>query len=132
MLKLEFPFPNLPAAYILSAMGNARQHLRWAIAYWISRTLSTLGGLVPTFVWYALSVPVAEVCWRVMRPQRRRLIENLRRVVGDQAATATARRVFHNWARYVIDFYELPLLGHDTIERRFRYPEWPRLHLRCW
>src|SRR6266545_4478785 len=102
-------------------MTQPRTSLRWALACWISRSLTAFGRVVPTAVWYAVAIPVVEVCFLVMRPQRRRLIENLRRVVGDEGAEATARKVFHAYARYVIDFYQLPQLGKQALERRMEF-----------
>ncbi|HEX5139537.1 MAG TPA: hypothetical protein VFX19_01210 [Dehalococcoidia bacterium] len=108
-------------------MGVAWQDLRWFIAYWISRTGARLGRYLPTRVWYALSIPFAEACFAVMRHKRRSLIENLTRVVGEAEAEQAARRVFRNFARYVIDFYQLPSLDKDVLRRRIVFNDWARL-----
>jgi KDO2-lipid IV(A) lauroyltransferase len=104
-----------------------RVHLRWCLAYWISRTGTALGRFLPARVWYALAIPVADICFLLARKKRRILIENLKRVVGDAAAEQAARQAFRNFGRYVIDFYQLPSLGGGALEKRLDFQNWQRL-----
>jgi KDO2-lipid IV(A) lauroyltransferase len=108
-------------------MSRAWANLRWSLAYLISRAGTAAGRLLPTAVWYALSAPIADVCFLLARRPRRFLVENLRHVVGDAEAEATARRVFRNYARYVIDFYQLPSLGRSALNERIHFQDWQRL-----
>lgn len=105
----------------------ATQDLRWFIAYWISRIGARLGPFLPTSVWYALAWPFAELCYAVMFTRRRTIRQNLARVVGEAAAPAATRRVFHNFARYVIDFYQLPRLSKHALRRRMDFDDWEPL-----
>jgi KDO2-lipid IV(A) lauroyltransferase len=47
--------------------------------------------------------------------------------VGKREADAAARRVFRNFAKYIIDFYQLPSLGRDSLRQRIRFDEWQAL-----
>jgi KDO2-lipid IV(A) lauroyltransferase len=109
-------------------MSPSWRHLRWFLAYWISRTGVFLGRYIPAPFWYALADPIADVCYLLMRRQRRVLQENLRRVVGADEAPAAARHVFRNFARYVIDFYQLPSLGKDALCNRIEFHDWRHLN----
>jgi KDO2-lipid IV(A) lauroyltransferase len=53
---------------------------------------------------------------------------NLSRVVGEKQAPAAGRRVFRNFARYVIDFYQLPSLSRDALCRRIEFHDWRNLN----
>jgi phosphatidylinositol dimannoside acyltransferase len=108
-------------------MMAASRDLRWFIAYRISRIGARLGPFLPTSVWYALAWPFAELCYLLMFKRRRTVRDNLARVVGDAEAPAATRRVFHNFARYVIDFYQLPRLSKDALRRRMDFEDWQRL-----
>ncbi|HLF71185.1 MAG TPA: hypothetical protein VI759_03415, partial [Dehalococcoidia bacterium] len=109
-------------------MRFAPSHFRWSIAYWISRLGAAVGRFLPTSFWYALAVPIAGVCWLVMARQRRIVTANLAPVVGERAASRASRGVFRNYARYVIDFYQLPSLGRESLCGRIDFNEWPRLN----
>jgi lauroyl/myristoyl acyltransferase len=109
-------------------MSAPWRNARWFVAYWISRTGAFLGRFLPAQFWYALADPVADVCFFFMRRQRRVLQENLARVVGPEEAPAAARRVFRNFARYVIDFYQLPSLGKDDLCNRIEFHDWRNLN----
>lgn len=103
------------------------RNLRWFVAYWISRTGAVLGRYIPAGFWYTLADPIADLCYVFMRQKRRVLRANLRRVVGEKDATAAGRRVFRNFARYVIDFYQLPSLSKDALCRRIEFHDWRHL-----
>jgi KDO2-lipid IV(A) lauroyltransferase len=109
-------------------MSRTWRNLRWSSAYWISRTGALLGRYVPAWVWYTLAVPIADACYFLM-PARRRVLEaNLARVVGPAEAPAAARRVFRNFARYVIDFYQMPFMDKDALCRRMEFHDWRNLN----
>jgi phosphatidylinositol dimannoside acyltransferase len=109
-------------------MSDRWRHLRWFLAYWISRTGAFLGRFIPAPFWYALADPIADLCFVFMRGRRRVLQENLSRVVGPEEAPAAAKRVFRNFARYVIDFYQLPSLSKDALCNRIEFHDWRHLN----
>jgi phosphatidylinositol dimannoside acyltransferase len=109
-------------------MSASWRKLRWFLAYWISRTGAFLGRYVPAQFWYTLADPIADLCYVFMRRQRHVLQENLARVVGPEQAPAAARRVFRNFARYVIDFYQLPSLSKDALCNRIEFHDWRHLN----
>jgi len=109
-------------------MGGAWQNLRWFVAYWISRMGARLGKYLPTRVWYAFFMPFADIAFFFMRRHRKALIANLTRVVGEEEANATARRVFRNFARYVVDFYQLPKLDKAVLKKRIDFDDWVHLN----
>jgi lauroyl/myristoyl acyltransferase len=109
-------------------MTDSWRNARWFLAYWISRTGAFLGRFVPAQFWYALADPIADLCYLFMRRRRHVVQENLRRVVGPEEAPAAARRVFRNFARYVIDFYQLPSLGKDDLCNRIEFHDWRHLN----
>jgi lauroyl/myristoyl acyltransferase len=102
--------------------------LRWLCAYYISRAGARIGPLLPARVWYALALPLSYVCFALMPRYRRVVVDNLARVVGQDAATAAGRRVFLNFARYVVDLYQMPALGRDTLMKRIDFTDWARLN----
>ena len=109
-------------------MSAPWRNLRWFVAYWISRAGAVLGRYIPAGFWYTLADPIADVCY-VCAPRKRRLLQaNLRRVVGPAEAPRAARRVFRNFARYVIDFYQLPSLSKEALCRRMEFHDWRNLN----
>jgi KDO2-lipid IV(A) lauroyltransferase len=108
-------------------MSAAWRNLRWFAAYWISRTGAWLGHYVPAGFWYALANPIADLCYLFMFRRRETVQANLRRVVGDARAGGAAREVFRNFARYVIDFYQLPSLSKQALCERIDFDDWRRL-----
>jgi KDO2-lipid IV(A) lauroyltransferase len=109
-------------------MSSPWQTLRWFVAYWISRTGALLGRFIPAAFWYTLASPIADLCYVCMPGRRRVLQANLRLVVGETEASAAGRRVFRNFARYVIDFYQLPFLSRDELCRRMEFHDWRHLN----
>jgi lauroyl/myristoyl acyltransferase len=109
-------------------MSRTWRNLRWSGAYWISRLGALLGRYVPACVWYALAVPIADACYFLMPGRRRVLGANLARVVGPAEAPAAARRAFRNFARYVIDFYQMPFMDKDALCRRMEFHDWRNLN----
>ncbi len=108
-------------------MGAAWAYLRWFGAYWLSRTGLIVGRFLPARLLYGIADPFAYIAYFLLVRHRGNLIQNLRPVVGEQQAPATARRVFRNFARYVIDFYQLPALGKQALAKRVDFHDWQAL-----
>ena len=108
-------------------MSAAWRTVRWFVAYWISRTGAWVGRYLPTGFWYALANPIADLCYVFMFHRRSVLKQNLRRVVGDKRAGEVGRGVFRNFARYVIDFYQLPSLSREELAQRIDFDDWQQL-----
>ena len=102
--------------------------LRWVVAYWLFRAVILLGRLLPTRLCYALAAPIADLCYLGFRGQRRHLVANLTRVLGDEvAARAAARRAFRQYSKYVIDFFQLAALSSEELKRRIAFQDWDQL-----
>src|SRR3712207_2508442 len=99
-------------------MKAAWHKLRWSTAYWISRSGIAVGRFLPTRFCYAVASPIADACFAVLRRHRRNLVANLSRVVGPEEAEASARQAFRNFARYIIDLYQLPSRGRTALQQR--------------
>jgi len=109
-------------------MSAAWRNLRWFLAYWTSRIGAGCGRFLPASLCYALADPIADVCYWLLRDQRRVVEANLRRVVGEEEAPAAAKRVFRNFARYIVDFYQLPYASKDALCRRIEFHDWRHLN----
>ncbi len=108
-------------------MSEAWATLRWFVALWISRAGVLVGRFLPVRPVYWLANPFADVCYRIMTRHRQGLLANLAPVVGEEQAEAAARRVFRNFARYVIDFYQIPARGKEALCRRIDFHQWRAL-----
>ena len=105
-------------------MGAAWAYLRWFGAYWLSRCGMVAGRFLPAGLLYAIADPFALLAYLLLSRHRRELKRNLQVIVGEREAAATARRVFRNFARYIIDFYQLPALGKEALARRVDFHRW--------
>ncbi|HXH22550.1 MAG TPA: lysophospholipid acyltransferase family protein [Dehalococcoidia bacterium] len=109
-------------------MSAALLRLRWVLLYFVSRAgLLLPRRLIPTRLAYAVAVRVADVCFLCFWRPRRNLIANLRPVVGDERAPQVARSAFRHYARYIIDLFQLPVLGIETVRARTRFDAWGEL-----
>ncbi len=108
-------------------MAAFRASLGWRLAYWISRLGSRLAPVLGSRLCYALAVPPAALAYALLGGARRSLIANLERVVGPEAAPAAARRSFRNFARYLVDLHQLPVLGKEALLGRVDFDEWQAL-----
>jgi KDO2-lipid IV(A) lauroyltransferase len=106
---------------------SAAANVGWTLLYWVSRTGVGLGRFLPTRLCYAVAGPIAGLCFLLMARPRRNLIENLTRVVGPEEAPKVARQVFHNFGRYIIDFYQLSRRGRKALQQRIAFADWHRL-----
>lgn len=82
---------------------------------------------MPTRLAYAVAIRVADLCFVCFRGPRRKLVANLTRVVGDEAAERVARLVFRQYARYIIDLFQLPALGLAAVRARTDFSSWDDL-----
>jgi KDO2-lipid IV(A) lauroyltransferase len=108
-------------------LGKAWLRVRWRIAYLISRFGFRVGPYLPTRLCYAVSVPIADLCFLILSRHRRNLIANLARVVSEDKAEAAARRTFRNYGRYIVDLYQLPSLGRNVLDQRIKFHDWQTL-----
>lgn len=95
--------------------------------YWLWCLGLALVRLVPRRVAYAAAGPVADVGWLFMPVQRRNTIENMTHIVGPRSprrARALARRSFHNYARYVVDFMRHPEVDPDELQAKLDFDGW--------
>jgi len=106
------------------------RRLRWKVAYWSSRLGMLLPRrLIPTRIAYACALPIADLCYHVFASDRRTLIANLTRVLGDPAAARkAARRAYRNYGRYIIDLFQLPVLDRAALRRRVEFDDWQVLN----
>jgi lauroyl/myristoyl acyltransferase len=109
-------------------MGAALTKLRWIGAYWAFWLIIAVGRLLPTRLCYAIAGPLADLSFLLFRRHRRNLIRNFRRVTGSEdQAHQVARASFRHFSKYVIDFFQLPVLGRDEIRRRIQFEDWESL-----
>jgi KDO2-lipid IV(A) lauroyltransferase len=110
-------------------VGRAWQRLRWTAATWIFRLIIQVGRRLPTRLCYAVAAPTADLCYWAFRGQRRNLVANLTYVRAGDAALAKrdAHRVFRNFGKYVIDFFQVPARGPAAVLERLDYDDWDRL-----
>jgi lauroyl/myristoyl acyltransferase len=100
---------------------------RWPLLHWLSRLILRLAPYVPTQFAYAVAHLLAGLFYVLMTEHRRNLVTNLAHVVGPREAPGAARRVFFNFGRYLIDFYQLGALGPAAIRERLQFEDWRRL-----
>ena len=110
-------------------MSNALLKLRWILLYGVSRAgLLLPRRLIPTRLAYAVAVRVADLCYLCFRGPRNKLVSNLTRVIGDRtAAEKAARTAFRQYARYIIDLFQLPALGPAAVRARTDFGAWDAL-----
>ena len=105
-------------------MGSRLANLGWPLAYWLSRLGVRLAPVLPTRFSYRVAGLCADLAYRVAGRARRSLIANLERVVGPKRAHSAARQAFRHYARYIVDLYQLPVLGEDALLRRVAFDDW--------
>lgn len=97
------------------------------IFYWLLRS-AVISRFVPLRVAYAGGVVLAELTWHLGRTKRRAAIENLTQVLGDEGAgEAAARRSFHNYARYLVDFVRAPKIRSDALLGKVAFDHWDEI-----
>ena len=94
------------------------------ILYWLLR-IAAISRFVPLRVAYWGAIAIAEVLWYLRRNKRHAAIANLTQVLGDpQAAQAAARRSFHNYGRYLVDFVRAPKIRPEDARTKVRFDRW--------
>jgi lauroyl/myristoyl acyltransferase len=94
------------------------------IQYWLLRVAS-ISRLVPLRVAYWGAIAVAELLWLTRRGKRAAAIANITQVLGDaEAGRAAARRSFHNYGRYLVDFVRAPKIRPESIREKVRFDRW--------
>ena len=98
--------------------------------YYFFRGACYLVGRVPARVSHGLAVGVAEIAYRLSSRKRDIVYENMRRVVpdaGHREWRRLARRSFHNYARYWVDFLRCYHLSFEEVYHSVAVPhgvEW--------
>jgi len=110
-------------------VNDALVWVRWLLLYLASRAgLLLPRRAIPTRFAYAVAVRVADLCYLLFVGPRRKLIANLTRVLGDEAlARRTARQAFRQYAKYIIDLFQLPALGPAAVRARTDFHAWDAL-----
>lgn len=97
------------------------------IFYWLLR-ISVISRFVPLRVAYWGAIALAELVWFTRREKRTAAIANMTQVLGDAAAArAAARRSFHNYGRYLVDFVRAPKIRPEAIRTKVRFDQWDAL-----
>ena len=102
--------------------------LRWFITFKLSRLAIMLARYIPTTFAYRVADPISYVAYLLCGRERRGIGVNLRRVLPENEAKQATREVFRNFARYIIDFYQLPSLGKEALCKRIDFHQWRELH----
>lgn len=94
------------------------------IMYILYRIGTFLALALPIRVSYALAGILSDIFYYISRRDRRAVINNLRTVLGpsadDKVITATARGVFRNFAKYLIDFFRSQKIDDDYLKRNVK------------
>ena len=94
------------------------------IYYWLLRAAS-ISRFVPLRVAYWGAILIAEIVWYLRREHRAAAIANMTQVLGDRdAAHTVARRSFHNYGRYLVDFVRAPKIRPDAIREKVCFDHW--------
>ncbi len=90
------------------------------LKYYFFRGSCGLVGLLPVWVTHGVAVGMAEVAYRLSRRKREIVYENMRRVSPEGSPREwrrMARRSFHNYARYWVDFLRCYHLSPEEVDR---------------
>lgn len=99
-------------------------------AYWLAGFVSRT---IPRHFAYWLSLRISDAYFFLDRAARSAVLANLRQVyafkgeaVSDAHLRATARRTFHNFGKYLVDFFRFSQLSEERIRAlvRVRNPEY--------
>jgi KDO2-lipid IV(A) lauroyltransferase len=94
------------------------------ILYWLLRAAG-ISRFVPLRVAYWGATLIADLLWLTRRSKRNAAIANMMQVLGDtDAGRAAARRSFHNYGRYLVDFIRAPKIRPDAIREKVRFDRW--------
>jgi KDO2-lipid IV(A) lauroyltransferase len=86
---------------------------------------------LPLKVAYGIASPVGDLLFLLWRRGRGNAIDNMRYVLGREAADLevyrTAQRSFRNYMKLLVDFVRLPRTSDEEVERRVRVEGWEHL-----
>ncbi|MEW6553216.1 MAG: phosphatidylinositol mannoside acyltransferase [Actinomycetota bacterium] len=88
------------------------------LKYYFFRGSCALVGLLPVRVTHGIGVGIAEIAYRLSKQKRQTVYENMRRVRpegGPREWHELARRSFHNYARYWVDFLRCYYLTEEDL-----------------
>ncbi len=98
------------------------------IRYCLIRLASFVFSRIPVQCGYAFAHIVGEITYYVWREKRLIAIENMVQILGrdtdPRAVRKMARRSFHNYCKYLIDFVRFPALSQEDIERSVIFNGW--------
>ena len=100
------------------------------LKYYLFRASCSLVGLLPARLSHAFAVGVAEIVYRLSTRKRKVVYENMRRVIPQGSRRewqGMARRSFHNYARYWVDFLRCYYLTYEELYYNLAVPhgvEW--------
>ena len=98
------------------------------LLYWTFVIGTTLARVVPLRVSYAIARLVGVGTYYAWRGGRRRCIQNMRHVLGDEAeARRTARASFSNYLVYLVDFFRLIGSTREELRERVVSDDWARV-----
>jgi KDO2-lipid IV(A) lauroyltransferase len=112
------------------------QEIPGYLKYYFFRAACWLVGRLPVKVSHGVAVAMAEVAYRLSSRRRKVVYGNMRRVVpegGDREWRRLARRSFHNYGRYWVDFLRCYHLSFEEIYNQLVVPhgvEWLDICLR--
>ena len=90
--------------------------------YWGMRVAQRLAALLPSAIGERLAVLVGELVFHLWRDKSRATLENAAQVLnlhpGDRRVRQVARQCFHNYARYLVEFFQLPLRTSADLRAR--------------
>jgi KDO2-lipid IV(A) lauroyltransferase len=96
--------------------------------YWLHRFGVPLSRIIPLRISYGLCTLLAPLIFLVWREKRETTINNMMRVLGNDADPRLARRmaraVFINYGKYLVDMLRLTGLHIDDLERRVTINGW--------
>jgi len=98
------------------------------VIYWLHRIGAPLARLLPLWFTYGVASIVAPAVFLLWSEKRENAIRNMERVLGpdchDGEARRLARRVFVNYAKYLVDMLRLTGYRLDDLERRITIDGW--------
>ncbi len=100
--------------------------------YWGMYLAQRLAALLPVPTCDRLAVLAGELVFRLWQEKSRSTIENAAQVLGrppgDRQVRVVARQCFHNYAKYVVEFLQLPLLtSTDVLTKVRRVTGWEHI-----
>lgn len=95
--------------------------------YWLLRAASILRW-VPLRVAYWGALLASDLWWLLYRGHRQAAIANLTQVLGEStAARIAARRSFHNYGRYIVDFVRADMIRDASVPTKIQFDRWAEL-----